>query len=288
MADEIAISDRREAELAKNGFMPLVHRKNSTSPCSSARNRCKSRRNITIPTPCQRQPFGSAAVYVRMLSICALPEHRPRQGRQLQEREDMEKWLNGWIELRGCDPKNSSRNKARRPLAAAEVTVEEVEGNPGVHIKFSCGSLANQGLTVRCVHRRCLRQEGSGGRGRVSAIGTDVRVGTKRRVPRQREMIHGNFYSRRLTVPMAVGEQQAQELIDVESFPGARISRLRCTSEAAGAAGEFSRSHHGSNVDKSYPAMLVNCSSGHRKSGRGAKAGGEGSKFKITLEDVRS
>ena len=26
---EIAISDRREAELAKNGFMPLVHRKNS-------------------------------------------------------------------------------------------------------------------------------------------------------------------------------------------------------------------------------------------------------------------
>ena len=26
---EIAISDRREAELAKNGFMPLMHRKNS-------------------------------------------------------------------------------------------------------------------------------------------------------------------------------------------------------------------------------------------------------------------
>jgi predicted component of type VI protein secretion system len=26
---EIAISDRREAELAKNGFMPLVHRKNT-------------------------------------------------------------------------------------------------------------------------------------------------------------------------------------------------------------------------------------------------------------------
>jgi type VI secretion system protein ImpC len=26
---EIAIDDRREAELAKNGFMPLIHRKNS-------------------------------------------------------------------------------------------------------------------------------------------------------------------------------------------------------------------------------------------------------------------
>src|SRR3546814_9470484 len=26
---EIAISDRREAELAKNGFMPLIHKKNT-------------------------------------------------------------------------------------------------------------------------------------------------------------------------------------------------------------------------------------------------------------------
>ena len=26
---EIAIGDRREAELAKNGFMPLIHRKNT-------------------------------------------------------------------------------------------------------------------------------------------------------------------------------------------------------------------------------------------------------------------
>ena len=29
---EIAIDDRREAELAKNGFMPMIHRKNSDSP----------------------------------------------------------------------------------------------------------------------------------------------------------------------------------------------------------------------------------------------------------------
>ncbi len=48
---EIAISDRREAELAKNGFMPLVHRKTPTSPPSSARSPCKNRPSITTRMP---------------------------------------------------------------------------------------------------------------------------------------------------------------------------------------------------------------------------------------------
>lgn len=48
---EIAISDRREAELAKNGFMPLVHRKTPTSPPSSARSPCKNRPSIMTRTP---------------------------------------------------------------------------------------------------------------------------------------------------------------------------------------------------------------------------------------------
>lgn len=48
---EIAISDRREAELAKNGFMPLVHRKTPTLPPLSAHSRCRNRRSTTMPTP---------------------------------------------------------------------------------------------------------------------------------------------------------------------------------------------------------------------------------------------
>ena len=47
----------------------------------------------------------------------------------------MEKWLNGWImQYVDGDPVNSSEDtKARRPLAAAEVKVEDVEGNPGYY-----------------------------------------------------------------------------------------------------------------------------------------------------------
>jgi type VI secretion system protein ImpC len=50
-------------------------------------------------------------------------------------REAMETWLNDWISnYVDGDPINSSEiTKAERPLAAAEVIVEEVEGAPGYY-----------------------------------------------------------------------------------------------------------------------------------------------------------
>lgn len=47
----------------------------------------------------------------------------------------MERWLNNWImDYVDGDPRNSSQStKARRPLSAAEVIVEDVEGNPGYY-----------------------------------------------------------------------------------------------------------------------------------------------------------
>ena len=83
---EIAISDRREAELAKNGFMPLaasqelglrgVHRRAVAAEAVRVR---RSRRHR------QREPRGAPAVSVCMLPFRALPEvHRPRQDRIVQ------------------------------------------------------------------------------------------------------------------------------------------------------------------------------------------------------------
>jgi type VI secretion system protein ImpC len=47
----------------------------------------------------------------------------------------MERWLNNWIlNYVDGDPAHSSEiTKAKLPLAAAEVVVEEVEGNPGYY-----------------------------------------------------------------------------------------------------------------------------------------------------------
>ncbi len=52
-----------------------------------------------------------------------------------KEREDMQVWLQKWImNYVDGDPAHSSETtKAQKPLAAAEVTVAEVEGNPGYY-----------------------------------------------------------------------------------------------------------------------------------------------------------
>ncbi|MEP1496482.1 MAG: type VI secretion system contractile sheath large subunit, partial [Pseudophaeobacter sp.] len=52
-----------------------------------------------------------------------------------KSRQDMESWLQNWINnYVDFNADISSENeKARKPLAAAEVVVEEVEGNPGYY-----------------------------------------------------------------------------------------------------------------------------------------------------------
>lgn len=67
------------------------------------------------------------------------------------ERADMEKWLNNWItKYVTTDPTASESVKARYPLSAAEVVVEEIEGNPGYYsAKFSLRPHYQlEGLTV--------------------------------------------------------------------------------------------------------------------------------------------
>jgi type VI secretion system protein ImpC len=52
-----------------------------------------------------------------------------------KEKEQLRKWLQDWItRYVDGDPKNSSeQTKARKPLAAARVDVEENEENPGYY-----------------------------------------------------------------------------------------------------------------------------------------------------------
>jgi type VI secretion system protein ImpC len=49
-----------------------------------------------------------------------------------KERADMERELNIWIRQYVADQENpSSDTRSRRPLRGAEITVEDVEGDPG-------------------------------------------------------------------------------------------------------------------------------------------------------------
>ncbi|QGZ64085.1 type VI secretion system contractile sheath large subunit [Paraburkholderia acidisoli] len=134
---EIAISDRREAELSKNGFIPLVHRKNTDHATFIGAQSMQRAAEYQDPDASANANLSARLPY---LFACSRFAHylkcivRDKIG-TFREREDMQRWLNEWImNYVDADPANSSQEtKARRPLAAAEVVVEDVEGNPGYY-----------------------------------------------------------------------------------------------------------------------------------------------------------
>jgi len=134
---EIAISDRREAELAKNGFMPLIHKKNSDFAAFIGAQSLQ--KPATYDDPDATANANLAARLPYLFATCRFAHYlkcivRDKIG-SFKERDEMEAWLQGWIrQYVDGDPKHSSEEtKARLPLAGAEVVVEEVEGNPGYY-----------------------------------------------------------------------------------------------------------------------------------------------------------
>ena len=70
---EIAISDRREAELANCGLMPLIHRKNTDTAAFIGAQSLQKPQEYTDPdATCQRAHRGAPAVPVRQLPVRAL------------------------------------------------------------------------------------------------------------------------------------------------------------------------------------------------------------------------
>lgn len=134
---EIAISDRREAELAKNGFMPLIHRKNSDFAAFIGAQSLQQPAEYDDPDATANANLAARLPY--LFASCRFAHYlkcivRDKIG-SFKERDEMEKWLSDWIlQYVDGDPANSSEEtKARKPLAAAEVVVEEVEGDPGYY-----------------------------------------------------------------------------------------------------------------------------------------------------------
>jgi type VI secretion system protein ImpC len=134
---EIAISDRREAELAKNGFMPLVHKKNTDFAAFIGAQSLQKPAEYDDPDATANANLAARFPY--LFASCRFAHYlkcivRDKVG-SFKERSDMQAWLQKWImQYVDGDPAHSSEEtKARKPLAAAEVVVEEVEGNPGYY-----------------------------------------------------------------------------------------------------------------------------------------------------------
>lgn len=134
---EIAISDRREAELAQNGMMPLIHRKNSDvaafigaqslhKPAEYDDADATANANLAA-----RLPYLFATCRFAHYLKCIV---RDKVG-SYKSRDDMQQWLQEWINqyVDFNSATSPEEVKARQPLASAEVVVEEVEGNPGYY-----------------------------------------------------------------------------------------------------------------------------------------------------------
>ncbi|EOG1983208.1 type VI secretion system contractile sheath large subunit [Proteus mirabilis] len=134
---EIAISDRREAELASNGFMPLIHRKNSDFAAFIGAQSLQKPEKYYDPDATANAQLAARLPY--LFACCRFAHYlkcivRDKIG-SFRERDEMELWLNNWImNYVDGDPANSSQEtKARKPLAAADVQVQEIEDSPGYY-----------------------------------------------------------------------------------------------------------------------------------------------------------
>ncbi len=134
---EIAISDRREAELARNGMMPLIHRKNSDEAVFIGAQSLHNPAEYDDPDATANANLAARLPY--LFATCRFGHYlkcmvRDKVG-SFKSRQDMQSWLQNWINQYvdfNADISSESE-KARKPLANAEVVVEEVEGNPGYY-----------------------------------------------------------------------------------------------------------------------------------------------------------
>ena len=134
---EVAISDRREAELSACGLMPLIHRKNSDMAAFIGAQTLQKPAQYDSPDAtanaalAARLPYLFATTRFAHYLKCIV---RDKVG-SFKDRDDMRGWLQTWINayVDGAPVTSSEETKARQPLAGAEVSVDEVPGSPGYY-----------------------------------------------------------------------------------------------------------------------------------------------------------
>ncbi|MBI1425488.1 MAG: type VI secretion system contractile sheath large subunit [Gammaproteobacteria bacterium] len=133
---EIGITDRREAELSKLGFLPLCHYKNTDYAVFFGAQTTQKPKHFDDPDASANAEISARLPYIMATSRIAhflKVMARDKVG-SFMEVSDAEEWLNRWISnyVNGS-PGASADMKARYPLAEANIEVKEVPGQPGVY-----------------------------------------------------------------------------------------------------------------------------------------------------------
>ena len=140
---EVALDDRREYELAEQGLIGLVFRRESTSAAFfSACSAQRPRRFGDTPegrAAQQSHLLGARLPYIFVITRLAhyLKVLQREQIGAWKSRADLERELNQWIRQYVADmPDPSPATRSRKPLRRAAIAVEEIEGQVGW---YRCG-----------------------------------------------------------------------------------------------------------------------------------------------------
>ncbi|MCC6552854.1 MAG: type VI secretion system contractile sheath large subunit [Polyangiaceae bacterium] len=135
---EIMLTERREFELAEQGFIGLTYRRDSENACFFSANSVQKPKTFGISEEGKAAEvnyrLGTQLPY--MFIICRLAHYiKVMQREQIgswKERADLENELNQWLNQFVADMDVVSPGvRARRPLRRARVNVTDVEGSAG-------------------------------------------------------------------------------------------------------------------------------------------------------------
>ncbi|MET0341182.1 MAG: type VI secretion system contractile sheath large subunit [Polyangiales bacterium] len=135
---EIQLTERREYELSEEGFIGLTFRKGSNNACFFSAN-SPQKAKLFGNTPQGKEAetnyrLGTQLPYMFIVNRLAhyIKVLQREQIGSSMERGDLEKHLNDWVSQYVADMDNPAPAvRARRPLRLAQVSVEDVEGQPG-------------------------------------------------------------------------------------------------------------------------------------------------------------
>jgi len=135
---EVLLSERREFELAEEGFIGLTMRKDSDNACFFSANSVQKAKYFGTSAEGRdaetNYKLGTQLPYMFIVSRLAhyLKVLQRENLGSWKERGDIERELNEWIRQYVSDMDNPKPGvRARKPLRTAQVTVEDVPGSPG-------------------------------------------------------------------------------------------------------------------------------------------------------------
>lgn len=131
---EIGLTDRREAELSKLGFLPLCHYKNTDYAVFFGGQTAQKPKIYDRPEATANAAISARLPY--MMATSRFTHYLKVMGRDkigsFMEKDDIESWLNRWLlNYVNNNPDSGQDMKARYPLREASVQVTEIPGRPG-------------------------------------------------------------------------------------------------------------------------------------------------------------